>query len=332
VHPSFLLLVLLIALEESAPHALGVFDAVVWVVLIFVCVLAHELAHCVVARRKGATVRSIVLLPIGGVSQIEQMPQRWSDEFEIAAAGPLASIAGATAAGAAALATGGHVWPPALYDGSLLTRLAWLNLLLGVFNLLPAFPLDGGRVLRAWLERSRDLESATHIAARVGQVLAGLMVIVGVLWDWWLVFIGAFVYLGAKAEDRSMTVHSRLTGRTVAQFMRHPATTLDARQALGPWTGLWPGPYPVTDSGLYLGLALGSDIAAGDPRTTVADVTDTDAPALTPDEDLGGKALDELLNSGYPALAVVAEGRVVGMLLATDIAQWFESGPAATPQ
>ena len=329
VHASFLLLVILIAAEESQPHALGVFDATLWLVFIFACVVVHELAHCVVARRKGATVKAILLLPIGGVSQIEQMPQRWSDELQIAAAGPIMSIVVAITAGAAAVVTGHHLWPANIYSGSILPRLAWVNLLIGGINLLPPFPLDGGRVLRAWLERRQDLEAATRVAARIGVVLAGLMVVVGVMWDWWLIFIGWFVYMGAKAEAQWATVHARLSGRSVGQFMRHPVVTVDARTPLGRGERLWPGPQVVTDGGHYLGLAYGSDIMAGDPRLTVGDVTDTEAPAVAADDDLGASALDRLLTSGYPGLAVVdPTGEVVGVLVTEDISHWFESRAA----
>jgi Zn-dependent protease len=333
VHASFLLLAGLIALEETQPHSLGVVDATLWVIAIFACVVVHELAHSILARRKGATVRSIILLPIGGVSQIEGMPEFWGDELEVAAAGPLASIGLAVLAGVAAVATGRHLTPVTIYGGAFLPRLAWANLLLGGFNLLPAFPLDGGRVLRAALERRHDVMTATRWAAQVGRLLAGTMVVAGLFWNLWLVFIGAFVWFGATMEEQSTVVHTRLSHRLVRQFMRAPVTTIDARLQLGDLAGIWPGPQVVTVDGRYLGLVLGSEIQAAPSALTAGDITDRDVPTVGPDDDLGRSALDKLMESSYGLLAVVDDNaEVVGVLLKEDVAHWLDRPVATGPR
>lgn len=325
VHLTFLLLVGLIAYSESRPGGLGAWGGVVWVMAIFGCVLVHELAHSILARRLGASVKAIVLLPIGGVSQIQDMPRYWADEFWIAAVGPLASFVLGIVAIGASFAAGVALLPVNLGGGPLLPRLAWANLLLGAFNLLPAFPLDGGRVLRAWLERSHDAVTATRIAAQLGRTLAVAMIVFGFFWNLWFLLIGVFVYLGAAQEERIAVVHSRLTGWSVLRLMRHPVTTIEAETPVEQLRECWPGPQVITADGRYVGLALGSDLAEAPGGSTAGEVADREAPALAPGEDVGASALDTLINSGYPALAVVEDDRPVGVLAIADIAAWQQS-------
>ena len=119
--------------------------------------MLHELSHSFVARRRGFVVRDIVLLPIGGASEISGLPGAPPDELAIAIAGPLASVTLALALALIGYMTGAHLWPPTLFSGALLSRLMWVNFLLAGFNLLPAIPMDGGRVLRALLARKRAI-------------------------------------------------------------------------------------------------------------------------------------------------------------------------------
>jgi Zn-dependent protease len=199
VHWTFLLLIPLVALASSDRSQF--LWNLLWIVAVFGSVLPHELSHCFVARRRGAIVRDILLSPIGGMSEMQQIPQAPSDEATIAVVGPLTSVAlGLVIAGVGALA-GARLWPPTLFAGSWFARLAWLNLLLGGFNLLPALPMDGGRVLRALLARHHDRRSATRIAGRVARMLALAMAVVGVFYNYWLVIIAIFVWLGARSEE-----------------------------------------------------------------------------------------------------------------------------------
>ncbi|MGZ8762046.1 MAG: site-2 protease family protein [Acidimicrobiia bacterium] len=220
VHVSFLVLVVLFAVAAPEPGVIGALWSLVWLVAVFGSVVLHELAHCVVARARGADVHEILLFPLGGISKLERLPETPRDEFAVAIVGPLASLGiGATAA-VLCVATGRDLLPFDLLTGAWLERIAWLNLILGAFNLLPAFPLDGGRVLRSLLERHRDLLAATRVATRTGHVLAGLLIAVGVLFDPWLALIGAFVYFGASAEEAATIVHVRLQGHRVRDLMR----------------------------------------------------------------------------------------------------------------
>ncbi len=220
VHFTFFLLLALFAYAGPAAGFDNAFMAVAWVLAVFGCVLVHEFSHCIVARRRGGEVHEILLMPLGGISKLERLPERPADEFAIAIAGPIASFGIAIAAGLACIATGRALVPIDLVAGAWFARLAWLNLILGAFNLLPAFPLDGGRVFRSLLERRLDLESATIIATRVGHAFAAALVVVGILFDIWLALIGLFVYFGASAEQTATIVHLRLRGHRVGELMR----------------------------------------------------------------------------------------------------------------
>lgn len=203
VHWTFALLLALVVAADWTSGWVAVVDGLLWVVALFAFVVAHELSHCIVARRRGAKVLGILLIPLGGISQLAAMPEDPSDELAVAIVGPLTSLALGAVLLLAGWLAGARVWPPTLFAGSWWARLGWVNLLLGGFNLLPALPMDGGRVLRAALARHRSKLEATLIAARVSRYLAVAMMVVGFFYDFWLVFIGIFVYLGARAEEEA---------------------------------------------------------------------------------------------------------------------------------
>jgi Zn-dependent protease len=188
---------------------------VVWGILLtialFACVLLHELAHVRVARRGGARVRSVTLMMLGGVSEIGEVEDPRL-ERRMAAAGPLFSIFLAAVVWAIfRLSRGG---PPDVRFG--LFYLAQMNLVLGVFNLVPAFPLDGGRVLRSLLVPRLGRVRATRVAATVGKVLAAGMVVLAILGgSWWLVLIALFIFLGGEAESRALQTRAALRGLRV---------------------------------------------------------------------------------------------------------------------
>ena len=219
IHATFLILVALFAFGSSARGGPGVVGGLLWLAVIAARVVVHELAHSIVAIHRGATVREIVLLPIGGVSKLENLPETPRDEFAIAIAGPLASFGIAALGAAIAGLFGQSLLPVDLYGGPILHKVVWFNLIVGAFNLLPAFPLDGGRVLRSLLERRFDLERATRHAARIGRIVALAMMAIGIFADWWLVFIGVFVYFGAAAEEAATIVHIRLKGLRAKDVM-----------------------------------------------------------------------------------------------------------------
>ena len=202
--------------------------SLVWLVAIFSCVVFHELAHCLVGRSHGLVVHEIDLLPIGASRVSTPSPRRPRDEFSLAIAGPAASAALGLAAAALAVGLSQSLYPVDLVTGAFLPRLAWLNLLLAAFNMIPAFPLDGGRVFRSLLERRYGLARATRIAGTTGRWFAFLLIAIGMIWNLWLAIIGMFIYFGASAEETATLVHLRLAGRRVRDVMLVTPTTIDA--------------------------------------------------------------------------------------------------------
>jgi Zn-dependent protease len=226
IHATFVLLALLVAGAAATAEGPGPGPALLWLVPLFASVLVHELAHSLVARRLGVEVTEIDLLPLGGISKMARTPDDPGVELRIALAGPLASVALAAACALGALLLGAEVWPPTLYAGHLLARLAWVNLVLGAFNLLPALPLDGGRVYEAALEQRIGRRRAMARAALVARDLAVLLVLVGLLASPLLLIVGAFVYVASKAEAEAADLHEKLSGMTVGDVMQVPPVPL----------------------------------------------------------------------------------------------------------
>ena len=205
LHVTFLLLLVVLgALHWTAgggPQA--ALSGLLFLSLLFLCVLLHEYGHALMARRFGIATREITLLPIGGVAQLERLPERPLQELWVALAGPAVNVAIAGALAVGLTASGG--WAPlatlGTTDGPLLERLFLANLFLVGFNLLPAFPMDGGRVLRALLALRLPHARATRIAARIGQGMAVVFGLVGLFGNPMLLFIAVFVWLGAAQES-----------------------------------------------------------------------------------------------------------------------------------
>ena len=193
------------------------------ILLLFVFVVLHELSHSLVARHYKIKVRKIVLYPIGGVSEIEEIPENPSVEWRMAIAGPLTSFAiGLGLFGLGQVMTiGVPVIPLIITTGNMMLELAQLNILLGAFNLIPAFPMDGGRVFRAFLAEKMKFSDATKYAAFIGRLLGVFMTVFGILYDFWLVIIGVFVYIGATEEAESTIVSTTLARVRVKDVM-HP--------------------------------------------------------------------------------------------------------------
>jgi len=211
IHVTFFFLLAFVWFSESLSMGVaGPGRGLALVAIIFGCVVLHELAHAVVAKRSGIAVRSIILLPIGGVTLMEDPGASRPDparDIRIAVAGPLTNlvIAGVTALVILTFAPKVNLWAqPFMHASNLPRSLFWGNFFLGVFNLLPAYPMDGGRILRALLAERMDYTQATRRAVTIGQVFATALILAGVVWsDPWLVLIGFFLFIGAQLEDRS---------------------------------------------------------------------------------------------------------------------------------
>ena len=217
IHVTFLFLLGFVWFSESLTMGVsGPGRGLALVGIIFGCVIAHELAHAIVAKRSGIIVRSIILLPIGGVTLMEDANPGKPDparDIRIAIAGPLINLIIAAAAGAFIVTFAPQVklWAqPYVHATNLPRSLFWSNLFLGAFNLLPAYPMDGGRILRAMLAERMDFVRATRRAVTIGQVFAMLLMMIGLVWNVWLVLIGFFLFVGAQLEDRSAVFQSVL--------------------------------------------------------------------------------------------------------------------------
>jgi Zn-dependent protease len=317
VHWSFSILVALVLFSNSSYSWSTTWPLVLWIVTLFASVTIHELAHCAVARRRGLTVRDIVLLPIGGVSEIAGLPGSPKIERDIAIAGPAASLGLALLLGGVALLTGRAIWPPALVSGSIIADLAWLNLALCGFNLLPALPMDGGRVLRAVLAGRGDMVRATRIASSVATVLGVAMIVFGFVYDPWLMLIGAFVVFGAFGERRAATVQASFSGVRVGDVMAHDPTTVLAEvtvQQLLPWLQSFPGrAVPIVAAGRYVGIAALEDLIV-QPWATVGEACDKAAPVLDTSQPLYPAALEAFSSFPRNQLSVMSDGHVVGVL------------------
>lgn len=223
VHATFFILVVWIGLSywQVEGTLAAVINGIVFILALFTCVVLHEFGHALTARRYGIRTLHITLLPIGGVAAVERMPDDPKQEIAIALAGPAVNMVIAFVLWLL-LSTGNTVEPvdPAtLTGGSFIERLMLINIMLAVFNLVPAFPMDGGRVLRAVLAMRMAHNSATQAAAKVGQGFALFLGLMGLLYNPFLIFIALFVWIGAAAEAGIEQIKSTLSGLTVGRAM-----------------------------------------------------------------------------------------------------------------
>jgi Zn-dependent protease/CBS domain-containing protein len=238
IHLTFVFLLAFVWFTQSVTMGTaGAMRGLALVAIIFGCVVLHEIGHAVVARRNGVAVRSIILLPIGGVTLMEDVGQQRADsarDIRISAAGPVVNLIIAAFSGAFILAFLPHVnlWAqPFVHASNLPRSLFWGNVFLGGFNLLPAYPMDGGRILRALLAERMDYVRATRRAVAIGQGFAMLLIFLGV-WNTWLMLIGFFLFVGAQLEDRSVVFQSVLESVRMEDVMLTGFSTLSPADTL----------------------------------------------------------------------------------------------------
>jgi len=342
VHLTFVLILIWAAYRwgsDTGAGWQGALFGVVATLLLFVAVTLHELGHSLQAIKYGVPVRDITLLPLGGVSQMEEIPEKPGQELRIAIAGPLVNFAIAAlliAVGAVLQARALITLPElvqSLGDANWAGMLAYLtiaNLALGLFNLIPAFPMDGGRVLRALLALRMDYTKATATAVAVGQGLAFLLGLWGFMGgDFTLVLIAIFVWMGAGQEGKQVEVKSVLRGIKVGQAMTRQPQTVSIYDPLSRVVELTlstsQADFPVTEveNSRLVGLLTQDDMLKGlqahgmDAR--VGRVMETKFPAAAPD-DLLFEAQQRMARDRVRAMPVVdASGHLAGLLTAEDI-------------
>jgi len=344
IHLTFLLLVAWAAYNYGASAGRGWQGSLYGVLItlaLFFCVVLHELSHSLVALRYGGRVREIELSPIGGVSKMETVPEKPSQEFVMALAGPMVNLVIAVPLGLLVLMLiiNGTIRSPS-HLVYLLGRPSWAglvanlfldNVLLALFNLLPAFPMDGGRVLRSTLAWRLGPRQATRIATGVGQGVAMLLGLAGVFTsNWVLVFIAVFVFAGAQQEGRMNEVLAVLGDLRVEQAL------ITACQPLSPDDSLdmvlehtlhgHPACYGVMEGERLVGLlsheGITSALATYGHTVHVRDVMQRDYPSVSPTDTIA-KAWRLMATSGRRALPVVEDRKLLGMVTAQQIGEIY---------
>lgn len=334
VHATFLILLAWMALlyGRDTGTVAGAVTGVVFTIAVFASVVLHELGHALTARRFGVATRDITLLPIGGVARLESIPEEPMQELAVALAGPGVTLGVALVTYALMRAVGIPASPPVTglrTVAGFVAELMWVNVTLLVFNLLPAFPMDGGRVLRALLALRMNYLRATEIAARAGRAFALLFGMLGLIFNPFLVLIALFVWLGAAAESTEQEMHTSLAGVDVARVMSRgvrtlsPGDTLDA--ALQHVLSGFQHDFPVIDDGHVVGVlshrALLAGLAAHGRDSAVAESMDRAFRSAAPGEPLED-AVARLRESHCHAMPVMSDGELRGVLTLDGVGEF----------
>lgn len=337
MHLTFLILLAWVAAGEALTRgAEAAVTGTMFVLLLFACVVAHEFGHVLVARHYGGRTRDILLLPIGGVSRMERMPEGPAQELAVAVAGPAVSIAiGAALILLVGFPTAELIKSPA--PEALLPRLAATNVFLAAFNLLPAFPMDGGRALRAILAMRVGRISATRIAARFGHIIAGLFVLVGLISaNPILLLIGIFIYFGASAEAADTELRQLAQTITVSDVMRSNVRTLASSALLSDGIELMlkAGQHAIPvigPNGTLAGVATKDTIIRAVHRSgrgaAISEAVTGDVPVIGSHQRLAD-ALDLMQSHSVPAVVVVdSKGELSGMLTSESLSDLMTVQP-----
>jgi Zn-dependent protease/predicted transcriptional regulator len=334
MHATFILIILWVGVSywiqlHSWPAVLG---AIVFVLALFACVVLHEYGHALVARRFGVRTRDITLYPIGGVARLERIPEKPIEELWVALAGPVVNFMIAAVLLIGLLATGGL--PPlrslTLASGNFWLRLFLLNVVLAVFNLLPAFPMDGGRVLRAILAMRLDYLRATQISAAVGQGMAFLFVFVGLIADPWMLFIALFIWIGAEQEAGMARIKNSLGGIPVSRAMQTNFESLSPQDTLARAVELILAgsqqDFPVVEDGRVLGV-LERDtfikaLARSGQNEPVVEVMRRGVPEVDT-HDMVDSAFARLEQSSAKTLPVTHAGKLAGLITSENITEFL---------
>jgi Zn-dependent protease/CBS domain-containing protein len=333
IHVTFLLFLLWIfGASYASGGAAAAWSGLTFMLLLFACVLAHEFGHIFTARAFGVATPDVTLLPIGGVARLERIPEKPGEEFLIAIAGPLVNVAIAVGlvvfAGADLSAS--HLATMENSRIALVDRLAAVNLFLALFNMIPAFPMDGGRVLRALLAVRLGHVRATEIAAAIGQGFAIALGFVGLFYNPILIFIAIFVYLAAASEAQLVAVRAMARDMPIRAAMITQFATLrpDAsiEQAIELLLHTSQGEFPVVDgAGQPIGVLGRGDLIRAlkqrGPDARVADAMTSPIPVVGHRGCLD-EAFRVLQEKSAPAIAVVdAGGRLVGLVTSETVGE-----------
>lgn len=334
MHTTFIILVGFVALsywfnEQSVP---AVVEGTAFLLALFGSVLLHEFGHALTARRYGIQTRDITLLPIGGVARLERMPDKPMQELWVALAGPAVNVVIALVLAAVMLVTGTMepITTLNVTDGSFLGRLLMVNISLFLFNLIPAFPMDGGRVLRALLASRIEYTRATQIAATIGQGIAFLLGFIGLFSNPFLIFIALFVWIGAAQEASMVQVKSALSGIPVSRAMLTNFEALAPTDPLArPVQMILAGTqqdFPVVADGAVVGILNRDDLIRAlsekNESTYVSFVMRKEFKTIDSSQMLESVA-QLIQESGQRILPVVHAGSLVGLITMENIGEFM---------
>lgn len=335
VHATFLLLIGWVGVSHWLEHQSWgeVFNGILFILALFACVVLHEYGHALTARKYGIKTRDITLYPIGGVARLERMPEKPIEELWVALMGPAVNVVIAAGLFAYLYLTNSLVPLNQLTvaSGSFLERLMTVNISLVLFNLIPAFPMDGGRVLRAILAMRMDYVRATQIAASIGQGMAFLLGFWGLFNNPFLLFIAFFVWIGASQEASLVQMKNSISGIPVTRAMMTDFQTLSPRDNLARVVGLVLAgsqhDFPVVDGeGRVIGIlerdAFIAALSSQGQSAPVVGVMRGSLPEVDSYE-MVESALMRLQESGAKALPVTHLGRLVGLITAENITEFL---------
>ncbi|WP_193213518.1 site-2 protease family protein [Luteolibacter marinus] len=301
-----------------------------FVVVLFACILLHEFGHALTARRYGVKTRDITLLPIGGVARLERIPEKPMQEFWVAIAGPAVNVVIAAILFIVILSLdrANQLLQVEWFQGRFLVQLMWVNLLIVVFNLLPAFPMDGGRVLRALLSARIGRHRATMVAANIGQGMAILFGIIGFFHNPFLIFIAIFVYLGAQGEAAHVEMQTALKGLKVKDAMMTRFRTLAAGdpldRALAELLAGSQQDFPVVEDGRVQGVLFRNDLVKaltdGRSQARVGEVVADGCHPVEVTDDLT-RTLEVMRANQCATTPVLDGGRIVGLLTLENVGE-----------
>jgi Zn-dependent protease/predicted transcriptional regulator len=334
IHATFLLIIGWVGLLnwQQTRTIGGTLEGILFTLILFGCVVLHEFGHALSARRYGIKTRDITLYPIGGVARLERMPDKPVQEFWVALAGPAVNIVIALLL-FAWLILSGTLAPLAgvsLTTGPFIERLMLVNISLVLFNLVPAFPMDGGRVLRALLAMRLEYNRATQIAATLGKGLALLFGAIGLFSNPFLVFIAFFVWIGASQEASLVQMKTILGGIPVGRaaitnfHILSPRDTL--RRAVDLILAGTQGDFPVVENEVVVGVvtrsAVLSALSSHDQTTPIANIMHRDFQVADANE-LLNDAFVRMQTCGCDTMPVTYQGKLVGLLTMDNIGKFL---------
>jgi len=334
LHWSFLLLFGWLFISQVFEYGfIAALQALLFIGTVFLCVTLHEIGHATMARQFGIRTQDITLLPIGGVARLCRIPEEPKKELLIALAGPVVNVVIAASLYAGMLISGLNVLPieGSLTESSYLSSIFWFNVVVVAFNMLPAFPMDGGRVFRALLARRRSHVEATQSAARIGQTIAIAFVFIGLMSNWLLAIVGVFVFLGATAEAKSVAVRALTSGATAVDAMLTDYVTLDGHERLGDAVReLLAGSqttFPVKlkngHTGLLARAKLLSALKSQGPETPLDEIVQEAATSVPAGMNLD-ESMEKLAEMRGPVLVVNSLSQPVGLLTLDNFQEWVQ--------